>query len=54
MALNPEGGLLDAVGLIPNANDAVVSQLEDMVKQSVSLPFAIVFVTVPAEGAFVS
>ena len=41
-------------GLIQNDDDDVVSQLEDMVKQSISLPSTIILVTVPAEGAFLS
>ena len=44
--------MLCVVGLIPNADDDVVSQVENMVKQYISFPSMIILVTVPAEGAF--
>ncbi|KAM5542532.1 hypothetical protein V8D89_003991 [Ganoderma adspersum] len=50
--LDPDGTdlvFVDLPGLIPNADDDIVSQVENMVKQYISLPSTIILVTVPAE-----
>ena len=40
------------IGLIPNADDEIVKQVEDMVNEYILQPSTIILVTVPAEGAF--
>ncbi|PIL37741.1 transporter [Ganoderma sinense ZZ0214-1] len=50
--LDPDGTdlvFVDLPGLIPNADDEIVKQVEDMVKDYISQPSTIILVTVPAE-----
>nr|VWO97017.1 Vacuolar protein sorting-associated protein 1 [Ganoderma boninense] len=50
--LDPDGTdlvFVDLPGLIPNADDEIVKQVEDMVNEYISQPSTIILVTVPAE-----